>query len=112
MYTKDTIREYSKAKKKVLKLVGARLDYKLTADLNEYETDSFIKELKLFCNSSGLQLSGVGYKNYSGILMGDLTPHALKLKIVNFKKWFALRNRDVKMARIGRVKFVNDIFFE
>lgn len=112
MYSLQTIQEYSAALPTKPTKIGARIDYRLIKELNEFETDAFTKELSEFCNSVGIELSGFGYKNYSGILMSGFSESNFRKKISRLKEWSILKNQQIKMLKIGRVQQVDDIFFE
>ena len=112
MYNSQTVKEYSNLRRFRKKRIGARIDYRISGDLNEFQTEDFIKELNLFCLTSGLELSGFGYKNYSGIILGKFSERIFKRKVAHFKKWLALKGQHLKMVRIGKVQLVNNIFFE
>ncbi|GEM_PF-863131 len=112
MYNSKTIKEYSRIQRIKPSRIGARIDFRISAELNELQTEDFIKKLNGYCHASGLELSGFGYKNYSGIILGNFSEKIFKHKVSSFKMWFALQKNQIKMVRVGKVQLVSNIFFE
>jgi len=112
MYSTQTIKEYSRVPIIAKKKIGARIDYRIKKNLNEFQTDDFIEELNMFCGSMNLKLSGFGYKNYSGIILGTDSERIFKEKVSSLKIWLAQKTHHVNMAHVGKVQPVSKIFFE
>lgn len=113
MWSPLTIKDVTFHRKVKKRMKGAVLDFRWTESMSELEKVLAFETLKALLKKHSLTLSGYGATNFKGILSSahedkQLDPHEVKLIF----SWRRNYMKELKYFNIGRIQWIDEIYFE